>query len=543
MASVAAFTIAAPAVASRPDLSADAAQVYVDARVAAINGDYDEAAQLLAQIASSSNDVASQAVSEAIKAGNCDLALQLISRSPETTKSVQSRLLLVADALRRQQTARAEQWLTAPGIDVDLSFWSPMIEAWGAADRGDRTGAMTALAAVPKTSAFAPFLAEERALILLKFGQTSQAEPFAEEAIADSGARETRLRLALAAGFEKAGDRKHALAMISDMDNSAAIGAELESGHLNSALIDTGAKAFSEQLLGLAIEMKRSNGVAGDPFNIVQIARFASPENSAATILAGVLLDEQGSTDQALSVLRSIAPTDPLTSGRLDAEAKVLVGAKRYNEALALAQSAVRTSSSTADDYSRLGDVLSSMKRYEDAANAYEQAVSRSTSAGKGEIWPMLLFQASALESAHRWPEAKQVLEKALAVAPNQPLILNFLGYADLEHGEDTKSAEALILKASTLSPDDASITDSLGWALYKQGRIEDAINTLQKAAAGDPAQAEIQEHLGDALYTAGYRFEARYAWRAALATADRDDQARLREKIASGLSSATAAR
>ena len=183
------------------------------------------------------------------------------------------------------------------------------------------------------------------------------------------------------------------------------------------------------------------------------------------------------------------------------------------------------------------------MKHYEEAANAYQQAVSRSTSAGKGEIWPMLLLQASALESAHRWPEAKLVLEKALALAPNQPLILNFLGYADLEHGGDTKSAEALILKASTLAPDDASITDSLGWALYKQWRIEDAINTLQKAAAGDPAQAEIQEHLGDALYTAGYRFEARYAWRAALATADGEDQARLRAKIATGLSKATAAR
>jgi tetratricopeptide (TPR) repeat protein len=289
--------------------------------------------------------------------------------------------------------------------------------------------------------------------------------------------------------------------------------------------------------------MRRSNGIAGDPFNIVQIARFASPDNSDATILAGMLLAERDQINQSLALLRSIPPTDPFASESLDAQAKALIDGKRFPEALALAQSGIHSPGATADDYSRLGDVLSSMKRYDEAANAYQQALARSTGENPGELWPMLLLQASSLESAHRWPEAKQVLDRALAIAPNQPLILNFLGYADLEHGEDAKTAEALIVKASSLDPNDASITDSLGWALYKQGRIEDAIDTLQKAAAGDPAQSEIQEHLGDALYTAGYRFEARYAWRAALATADEDAQARLKAKIAGGLTQMTAAR
>jgi tetratricopeptide (TPR) repeat protein len=542
MATVAGLAIAAPAAASRPAIVSDPAQLYVDARAAAIEGNHDQAAQMLAQLAGSSNEVADQAVSEAIRGGNFDLALQLIGRSPATAKLVQSRLLLVADALRREQTNVADAWLQSPGTDVDLSFWVPLVNAWGAADRGDESGAMAALAAVPKTSAFAPSVDEQTALILLKFGRTEQAAPFAERAIAASGARETRLRLALAAGFQKAGDRERALEMISGMDNSEAMTADLNSGRLKSALIDSAAKAYSEQLLGLAIEMRRTNGVAGDPFNIVQIARFASPQNSAATVLAGVLLDDEGATDKALALLGSIPAADPFESEALDAEARALIGKKRFPEALALAQSAVHSSASV-DDYSRLGDVLSAMKRYDEAADAYQQALSRLAGADTHEEWPLLLLRASALESAHRWPEAKQALEKAIALAPDQATVLNFLGYAGLEHGEDLQASEALIRKASALDPDDASITDSLGWALYKQGRIEDAIDTLQKAAAGDPAQAEIQEHLGDALYTAGYRFEARYAWRAALATADEDAQARLKAKIASGLTQTTAAR
>ena len=78
-----------------------------------------------------------------------------------------------------------------------------------------------------------------------------------------------------------------------------------------------------------------------------------------------------------------------------------------------------------------------------------------------------------------------------------------------------------MIRKASELSPDNASITDSLGWAQFKRGKIDDAIATLQQAAAKDPDQAEIQEHLGDALFKSGRRYEARFAWSAALITGE----------------------
>ena len=153
-----------------------------------------------------------------------------------------------------------------------------------------------------------------------------------------------------------------------------------------------------------------------------------------------------------------------------------------------------------------------------------------------------LNLQASALEDANRWPESRQALIAALALAPNEPLILNFLGYAKLERGEDLEAAEAMIRKASELDPDNASITDSLGWALYKRGRTKEAVEILTKAAKGDPAQAEIHEHLGDALYKSGNRYEARYAWQAALVTADDDVTRRLKAKIETGLTPATAA-
>ena len=100
-----------------------------------------------------------------------------------------------------------------------------------------------------------------------------------------------------------------------------------------------------------------------------------------------------------------------------------------------------------------------------------------------------------------------------------------------------------MIRQALALRPDDPSITDSLGWALFKRGRLQEAIETLQKASAADPAQSEINEHLGDALFHSGRRFEARFAWRAALVTADEAlERQRIEAKIGSGLTAATAA-
>ena len=157
-------------------------------------------------------------------------------------------------------------------------------------------------------------------------------------------------------------------------------------------------------------------------------------------------------------------------------------------------------------------------------------------------MWTLYLFRAASLEQANRWPDAKTELQTAMMLEPDNPLLLNFLGYGKLERGEDLDAAEAMIRKASALRPDDASITDSLGWALYKRGRLPEAITTLTKAAAGDPSQSEIHEHLGDALFSSGRRIEARFSWQAALITAEDKAKSRIERKMEVGLTPGTAA-
>jgi tetratricopeptide (TPR) repeat protein len=471
-----------------------------------------------------------------------DLALSLTGKIPPANLSTDARLLLVANAVKQRRVDQALPWLNQTGKNGDLTFLAPLLNAWGAAERGDQQRALASLNQIRANSLLGPLRNEEQALILLKFRRTVEAEPFARRAIGSAGGRETRVRLALADGFLAAGDRARAAAMVDGIgsDSSPAV-QRILSGKPSGEAIGTTAEALSSVLTAFGAELARlQRGVP--PIGLVQIARYADPRNSGATALLALLLDSDDRSDEALALLATVPPSDSLISQVRDVQVRILTKEKRFNEAYAIAAAAARDGGSM-NDYSRLGDVLEAMDRHVEAADAFERAAALANQQGlKSELWPLLLLQANALEEANRWPEAKAALQQALAIAPDQPLLLNFLGYAQLERGENMEAAEAMIRKASQLAPDDASITDSLGWAQFKRGKVQEAIDTLQRAAEKDPDQAEIQEHLGDALYKSGRRFEARFAWHAALVTAEDEIAARVKAKLASGLTTANAA-
>lgn len=535
-----------PAEAKRTDSEeATRFSTFVGARAAALSGDLRRSALLYASLAESepANEVvANRAMSGAIASGDIALALRLAGRRPPSQLEVDARLLLAADQLARGNEKEAIALLRMEGGGADLAFLAPIVEAWRAAERRD-PAAVGFLDQVPGRSAVAPHLAEHRALILLRLRKGAEAEPVARLAIGAAGRREARVRIALADGYMRLKDRERALAMLKGEDPALYAARRLvESGKRPGAGIDEPAEAFSELLLALALDLGRTEA-RSLAIAMVQIARHAAPANPHAPVLLGLLLDARGRDDHALAVLRSVPDESFFLSDARDAEIRNLLRARRLEEGLARAQAFVADSPHQAGDFARLGDVLSEMGRHSEAADAFGQALSLVQAGGPGpEVWVLQLLRGGELEQAERWAEAKASLEASLALAPDNPLVLNYLGYAKLERGENMDRAEQLIAKASKLAPENASITDSLGWAQFKRGRVEEAIATLQSAAIKDPGQAEIHEHLGDALYTAGRKFEARHAWNAALITAEDDVRSRIQAKIDAGLSPATAA-
>ena len=530
---------AAPAAGAAVPLS-----TYVEARAAEMNGDEFRSARLFALMAEADpadRTIARKAISTAIQSGQAELAISLAKTIPPNELPIDARLMLAADQLRRGKNKDAVAALEKGVTSTEVDLFAPLVKAWERTAKGKNDG-VEMLSQMSAASPLAPIVNEQKAAMLFALGKPDDALPIAQRVLVQSAGRNTRLRLAYADSLIRLKRQDEALAMLQGDDEAlAAARQRVEEGKSLGMAIATPSDGYAEMLLALAIDLGREDNKAL-PIALTQVARHANPGNSEGTILLALLYDGDGRPEAALALLRTVRADDLLAGEALDIETRILGDKSDFPRALARAQAATQGAGAGPHDFTRLANVLGDMERHTEAAAAYGEAINRTERGANPELWTLHLLRAASLEQADRWGEAKVELESALKLDPDNALLLNFLGYGKLERGEDLDTAEAMIRKASSLRPDDASITDSLGWALFKRGRVEEAIETLSRAAAGDPSQSEIHEHLGDALYSAGRRIEARFSWQAALITAEEQAKSRLERKMELGLNTANAA-
>lgn len=539
---------AAPAVASVSHSSSKSAglSTYVEARSAEIQGDELRSARLYAAMAKADPAnvaIARRAMVLALQSGDYPLAVSLAKRIPTDQLGFDGRTLLAIDLLRARKTIDAVALMKQGKTGTETDLFAPLMEAW-AATGARRDDGVASLAALPRDAMLYPVSALQRANMLIALGKRAEAIKSVAEAVNGKGSGYTRQRIELAAGLQRLGEKDAALATLAG-DDGPLIRARsmINAGKELPLAVDTPAKGMGELLLSLAADLSRGQGDRGLPLSLARLASYADPANASGSILTALFLDEMGRSEDAIATLRAIPANDIYAGDALDVEARVLSRSGRDKEALARVQGLANSEGAALSDLTRLADVLGELDRHQEAAQVYGRALEAAKASGATtNLWTLHLLRASSLEEIDRWPEAKVELASALVAAPDNPIILNFLGYGKLERGEDLDQAEAMIRKASALRPDDASITDSLGWALFKRGNLTESIDTLRRAAAGDPAQSEIHEHLGDALYKAGRRIEARFSWSAALSTADEKQKPRLQAKLESGLDLANAA-
>ena len=186
---------------------------------------------------------------------------------------------------------------------------------------------------------------------------------------------------------------------------------------------------------------------------------------------------------------------------------------------------------------SALGDALRMAERFPEAVVAYTRAIDR-IDEPMPPHWILFYTRGISNERAGDWPAAEADFREALKLEPDQPLVLNYLGYSMVEKGENLDEALAMIQKAVKGQPDDGYITDSLGWVYYRLGRYQDAVAPMLRAVELTPDDPVINDHLGDVLWMVGRKREAEFQWRRALSfgPADDLDMDRIRKKLDVGL-------
>lgn len=538
--SVAAILLpAAPAAASVDDTSALTA--YVRARAADSSGATEQAARnygAALALAPGNEVLAARALSQAIAAGERTLALQAARLLDSADKlAPDGRLLLVGEAFRTKQWKEAGRQIDRLEQDEVFSFMTPLLRAWLA--QGSGKGDPLKLIEGTSGNALAEtYAAEHRPLLFIAGGRVKEGAALFAPMVQDESIRSQRLRIAAAAMLARRGGRKEAVALLQG-EAEALVEARrrLEAGERLGGEIVMPAAGMAELLGRMALDLNGQE-VPQLALSFARLATFLAPDNSESWLIAADLLAGQGRHEAALAALAKVPRGDVFAGTAADRRMTVLVDANRTGEALAEAKQAVADRPAEIDNWTRLGDILNQTKRHEEAAAAYGKALDlvKGGAESPNPLWALWLLRGSALTQAGDWAGGKAALEEARRLAPNQPVVLNFLGYSQLERRENLAEAEKMIGEANRLQPGDAAITDSLGWAHFVRGDVPRAIELLEQAAQGQPADAAIAEHLGDAYYSAGRRFEARYAWRAALHHAEGQAADRLRTKIDTGL-------
>jgi tetratricopeptide (TPR) repeat protein len=307
-------------------------------------------------------------------------------------------------------------------------------------------------------------------------------------------------------------------------------------GEVPFAQITAPADGAAEAFFTLATALNTEDA---DRFALIyaRLAHHIRPDLTKARLLAAEVLERHGQYTLATAALAGVPADSPwyVTSELRRAATQRAAGD---------AEAGIATLKGLAERYpglvevhSALGDALRVAERYEEAAAAYGAAIDL-VETPQPVHWVLFYTRAIAYERAGDWEPAEADFRRALELEPDQPLVLNYLGYSLVEQRRDLDEALDMIERAVAGQPDDGYITDSLGWVLYRLGRHEEALPHMLRAVELLPADAVINDHLGDVLWKVGRKREAEFQWRRALSLGPADDldMDRVRRKLDIGL-------
>ncbi len=517
--------VATGAAAKRIEPSALGA--YVRARVADKASDSATAVASYAAaltMASDATMVAFRAYRAGVDGGDYALALRAAQTLDRTgIVPPDARVLLYIAAVRERDWRAAAERLDQIEDNDGFDFLVPLFRGWLSLATREAAGAS-------KTTATA-YVAENDVLLAVARGGSADSVEAVRGLWTTDRYRASTLRLAAAAGLSARKQRSAALELLTGDDPTIAKARDtVVAGKRLSGAVATPAQGAAFVLARMAGDLMNENSVRS-AITLARFATFADPASPNARLVAATALGLAKRDGEALALIEGVA-RDPVYAD-LARGMKIdrLEALGRVDEAYAEASG---RAARTTNDLTRLGDIEARRGRFTEAAGHYRRAAD---AIGEDKVGAQLwLALGNALDQGGDWAAARPAFERALKLSPDDPRLLNQLGYGMASRGEDIGRALVLLRKADAAQPENAAITDSIGWAEYKGGRTDRAVEILERARVLDPAEPEIAEHLGDVYWAAGRRVEARYAWTAAREAATGTVRARIEGKLDRGL-------
>ena len=506
---------------------------YMAGRLAEQQGDLDIAAdRLRAALAQDGGiaEVANQAFIAAVLAGRPDAARLAMGVSDNAV----AQLVLADRAAKNENWEQAEARFAALPRQGLTQVLRPLLIAWAQQGARRTTAALAGLQPVLEEQRFRGVMALHAALIADLGGFNGDAARLYEVAQGAYGGLNLRLGQILASWQARQGNEEDARRTVRDMvgaNGDLALARDgLERDVVNRP-VRNATDGLAEAYLAMAATLRQQN--ANDSAQaLLRLALDVREDFTAARLLLADIQEGNKQSDAAARTLAGVPPSDPLAVVVTLRRANLLDGTGQEAEATRMLEALAREYPDRPEPLVQIGDSLRRRSRFHEATEAYDRAVARIATPSRAN-WPLFYARGIAYERDGQWAKAEADFEYALRLAPDQPNVLNYLGYAWVEQGHEVDRARRMIERAVEQRPNDGAFVDSLGWAQLRQGDTEGALKNLERAVELQPEDPVINAHLGDALDAVGRRREAEFQWRRALnLNPEPGDQARIEGKL-----------
>ncbi len=487
-------------------------------------------------------ELLSRAFLSVLTEGDIDEAGRLADRLVQLDRSDRiARLVLGVRALKQKQYTLARQNFAQSirGPVTDLT--ATLLTAWDYAGAGDTHSAIDTLDRLSGPDWYSLFKDMHAALILdLANNKKDAAKRYEHAYKADAVA--VRNVEAYGRYLSRNATKDEALKVYAEFEkavpNHPVVEEEVKqinAGEKLPLLVDSPQAGAAEALYGLGSSIGRRGG---EDLALVylHLALYLEPNHQMAMLSLADLYEALKKPDLAIKIYDKIPQSSALHRNAEIQIASNLDALERTDEAKKRLEKLLVDHPNDNEAILALANILRSRKEFGECADSYSKALANIPTPEKPN-WVIFYFRGICYERSKQWPRAEADLKKALELYPDQPLVLNYLGYSWVDQGTNLDEGMNMIRRAVEQRPDDGYIVDSLGWAYFRIGNYDEAVKNLERAVELKPDDPTINDHLGDAYWRVGRVLEARFQWTHARdLKPEPEDMPKIEAKLKSGL-------
>lgn len=480
-----------------------------------------------------------RAFTASLLAGEVTRAAELAPRGEGATEGVRrlGMLTVAVDAIARGKAKDAQALLADPSLGFPHRPAVALLTPWAAQGAGDAATAQ-ALPELRNDRLVQYFGRLGRAEILERAGKSAEAEAD-YKILMEVAAVRPMFAIDYGAFLERRKRRDEAVALydsiLADAPNDAGLleARERAAGRKAPPPLASSRQGAANALVACAavFTSERQSQFA---LAYLRLALHLDSKREDALLMVGDLLDQGGDVDGARASYAKIPASSSRYAAAQGKIAWTLQNAGEKDKAIAVAEAATKAPEAGRSAQLVYADLLRANDRWSDAVAVIDPLIE----ADKDKPdWRLLYMRGVSLERAGRWPEAERDLEAALKLNPEEPELLNYLGYSWIDRNERLPEALAMVQKAVKANPQSGAMLDSLGWAYHRLGDDKAAVELLEQAIEIEPGDPDINDHLGDVYWRVGRKTEAQFQWRRVLSLEPTDEQKTAAErKLKDGL-------